>query len=201
MTIKIAHDFVCPWCWIALLQARRLQAEFGVSIEWLPYLLGDENREPTGDVPKQSPWPGRPTVPSRLDLIKLLDGVTIEDVARPLRMGTKRAHLAIEYAKRHGDADKLVECLYRAYWQAGLEIESPALLERLALPHVDDVRRMLDSIESAEFEDRIVSFDEPAYASGVFYVPTFFVGESRLAEQPYVVIRSAVERELAGVLT
>ena len=39
--------------------------------------------------------------------------------------------------------------------------------------------------------------DAPAYASGVYNVPTFFIGKERYAEQTYSVIRDAVERASA----
>ena len=37
-------------------------------------------------------------------------------------------------------------------------------------------------------------FDDDAYNSGIYNVPTYFVGDERLAEQPYVVLRDAVAK-------
>jgi hypothetical protein len=42
-----------------------------------------------------------------------------------------------------------------------------------------------------------VGFDDPAYASGVYNVPTFFIGEERYAEQPLTVLKKAVRGALA----
>jgi hypothetical protein len=53
---------------------------------------------------------------------------------------------------------------------------------------------MRTSIESEQFSERIIGFDAPAYASGVFNVPTFFIAGERYAEQPYLVIQHAVAK-------
>jgi len=42
VTLPIAHDFICPWCWVGLLQALKLKKEFGVALEWKGYELWPE---------------------------------------------------------------------------------------------------------------------------------------------------------------
>src|SRR5471030_116773 len=39
ITLPVANDFICPWCWVGLLQARQLQREFGVKFDWLGFEL------------------------------------------------------------------------------------------------------------------------------------------------------------------
>ena len=55
---------------------------------------------------------------------------------------------------------------------------------------------MLAAIDERRFAEKITPFDEPAYDSGVFYVPTYFIGGEVYAEQTYLAIESAVRREL-----
>ena len=73
LTIPVAHDFICPWCWVGLFQAKRLQSEFGAQIEWRGYeLFPDELAWP--DYPAAKPKPGnRPDTPSRFDLMLAAD--------------------------------------------------------------------------------------------------------------------------------
>ncbi|MCB8932176.1 MAG: dihydrofolate reductase family protein [Fimbriimonadaceae bacterium] len=191
--IPVAHDFNCPWCWIGLFHARRLQQEFGVAIDWRPYELYPDTR----------PWPEpiavppvsgtRPPTPGRLTLAYAAEGMAAPAVARPKRMRTHAAHEAVEYAKTEGVADALVERFYRGYWERGLDLAQPSVLANLAQGTVKDVGKMLDAVRDRSFAPNIVGFDDDAYASGVFHVPTFWIGERRLAEQPYVAIRSAME--------
>lgn len=192
ITIPVAHDFICPWCWVGLLQAKRLMAEEGVEIEWLGYELwpADLPRPlPTAPTP---PNPDRPETPSRLDFLLIADGVELPKAVKPARMLTHNAHEAAEYAKTKGKGFEMVEALYRAYWERGVNIDEPETLQILAKPLGLDGEGLADAIAKQAYKDRIVGFDDPAYASGVYNVPTFYIGGKRYAEQPYVVLQEAV---------
>jgi len=109
-------------------------------------------------------------------------------------MRTHAAHEAIEYAKNEGPevADALVERFYRGHWERGMDLNDPSVLANLAHGTVRDVGPMLDAVRDRRYADRILAFDEAAYASGVYHVPTFWVGDRSLAEQPYAAIRAAM---------
>jgi predicted DsbA family dithiol-disulfide isomerase len=108
-------------------------------------------------------------------------------------MRTFNAHEAVEYAKTEGVQDALIEALYRAYWEEGKEINKPEVLEELAKGIVADVPAMMYAVGAKQFKDKIVGFDDDAYAKGVFNVPTFFIGGERYAEQLYSTISNAVK--------
>ncbi|WP_038473142.1 dihydrofolate reductase family protein [Fimbriimonas ginsengisoli] len=198
VTIPVAHDFICPWCWVGLLQARRLEREFGVSFEWLSYELIPDALEWSTSTPASPPPANKAPTPSRFDLIKAADGVVMPAAERPKQMRTHNAHEAVEYAKTEGVADALVERLYRALWEDGETINDPVVLRRLAAGIVMDLDALDDAIRNRRFEDKIIGFDEDAYASGVYNVPTFFIGGEKYAEQPYVVLRQAVKNALGA---
>jgi riboflavin biosynthesis pyrimidine reductase/predicted DsbA family dithiol-disulfide isomerase len=193
LNIPIAHDFICPWCWVGLLQARRLQQDFHVSLEWRGYeLFPDELEWPdypaTPDVKTE-----RPATPSRFDFLLAAEGIVMPTVERPKKMRTHNAHEAVEYAKTEGVADQFIEVLYRAYWEQGQDINDPKVLKELAKHYIDDRDAMLAAIEEKRFKDAIIGFDDDAHSHGVWNVPTFFIGGQRLAEQPYRVLKHAVE--------
>ncbi|MFZ4507102.1 MAG: DsbA family oxidoreductase [Fimbriimonas sp.] len=196
LTIPVAHDFVCPWCWAALLQVRRLQAEFDVEFDWIGYELF-----PVGmDYPRPGPAPevpaNKPPVPNRFEFLQYADGFTMPSATRPRQMRTTNAHLAVEFAKRAGRQAEVIEAIYTAYWERGLEINDLHVLRTVLEPVVEDIDALIQSVESREFFDQIVPYDDPAYATGVYNVPTFFIGDQRLAEQPYVVLHRAVQAVL-----
>ena len=193
MLIPAAHDFICPWCWIGIHQAKRLKKDFGVQIEWLAYEL----------IPETMEWPERPPppvvetertkTPSRLELAYAAEGMEPPTVERPKRMRSHNAHEAAEFAKIESleTANAFIERLYDAFWAEGLEINNPSVLEDLASGIVDNIPEMMRAIEERRFQDKIIGFDEPAYRSGIYYVPTFTVSGQKFAEQPYAVIRKA----------
>ena len=196
LTIPIAHDFICPWCWVGLLQMRRLQEEFDVAPEWRGYELFPEGM----DYPAASPEPARPAnrpaTPSRFDLMLAAEGIAMPKGPHPRGMKTTNAHLACVAARDQGAEDAMVEALYRAYWERGETINDLGVIERVARGVVADAPAILRCVRQRCGMDEIVPYDDPAYATGVYNVPTFFVGRERLAEQPYAVLARAVERTL-----
>lgn len=194
MTIPVAHDFICPWCWAGYLQAKKLRAEYGVTFDWIGYELYPAALEwPAPQPPKPEP-PNKPKTPSRLDFLLLCDGIEMPKKLRPKQMRTHNAHLAVEFAKRNGlNVDVVIETLYVAYWERGEEINSPDVLKALLSPLGVDGEALDEAIEKDLGAENLVGFDDDAYANGVYNVPTFFIGGERYAEQPFVVLAKAVE--------
>ena len=196
LTIPVAHDFICPWCWVGLLQALRLKEEFGVSFEWRGFELFPDELEWGNATPAPPPPANKPPTPTRFEFILIADGIELPKSIRPHKMRTHNAHEAVEYAKTEGDENPFVEALYRAYWEQGLEINDPKVLKKLAKPYIKDRDAMMAAIEKRKFKDNIVGFDDPSYALGVYNVPTFYIGNERYAEQPYQILKKALEAAL-----
>lgn len=197
MVIPVAHDFICPWCWIALFQAQELKAEFGVEFEWLAYELYPKELEWPETRPKSPPvTTDRPQTPTKLELALAAQRIVRPKLEKPHHMRSHQAHTAVEYAKTEGAVDDFIETLYRAYWEEGKEIDNPEILRELAKPHIRDLDAMMLAIENDSFADRIVGFDDEAHSKGVYNVPTYFIGDTRYAEQPTTVLREAIRREL-----
>jgi riboflavin biosynthesis pyrimidine reductase/predicted DsbA family dithiol-disulfide isomerase len=192
LKISVAHDFICPWCWVGLFQAKRLQEEFDVEIDWVGYELWPATLEWPESTPSASKPANKPETPSRLDFMLEIEGISIPNVEKPKRMKTFNAHQAVEYAKTEGCQDALNEALYRAYWQFGKEINNPIVIREVAEGIIRDIPEMLLAINENRFDSNVVDFDDDAYASGVYNVPTFFIGDQRLAEQPYKNLRNAL---------
>lgn len=192
LKIPVAHDFICPWCWIALSQTERLRREFDVEFEWLGYELMPEGLDWPEHQEPRKPVPTKPPTPSRLDLALAAEGLEPLTVERPHRMRSRNALLAVEHAKTVGKADALVKALYEALYLRGMEINRLDVLAAIAEPILGGADALLESIRQNRHGENIVCFDDDAYAAGVFNVPTFFIGGERYAEQPYSVLRRAV---------
>lgn len=197
LVIPVAHDFNCPWCWIMVSQVRRLRSRFDVKFEFRSYeLFPDELAWPE---PGPAPVPSkRPKTPSRFDLAIAAEGIPYPRISRPKQMRTHNAHEALGYARTvHGDEWPLLELLYEAYWLRGENINDLAVILRIAAPLGFDETALAEAITQRKYAHQMVSFDDDAYASGVYNVPTYWIGGQLLAEQPYFVLEAAVAEQVA----
>jgi riboflavin biosynthesis pyrimidine reductase/predicted DsbA family dithiol-disulfide isomerase len=193
LVIPVAHDFICPWCWVGLFQAKKLQLEFGAKIDWRGYELFPKDMDWPDSPPSKDEAPAnKPATPTRFALLVAAEGMEYPTVPRPYKMRTYNAHQAVEYAKTEGVEDELIERLYRALWEQGREINDPKVIHELAVGLIENLDAMHEAIRNKSFANDVVDFDEPAFSKGVYNVPTFFIGSERLAEQPYVAIKKAV---------
>lgn len=197
MVVRVAHDFICPWCWIALFQIQELQDVFGIEVEWEGYELFPEGLDWPESKPKSpSASPDRPATPSRLDLAYAAQRMTPPTASLPYRMRSTYAHQAHEYAREVGMGKEMREKLYRSYWEQGREINSIEVLVELAEGVIPDLADYQSALVDRRFADRIVPFDDAAYAKGVYNLPTIFLGDQRFAEQPITVLRDALRHAL-----
>jgi riboflavin biosynthesis pyrimidine reductase/predicted DsbA family dithiol-disulfide isomerase len=197
LTIPVAHDFICQWCWIGFFQAKKLQLEFGVQIDWLGYELYPKEMVIEDSVRKAEPA-NRPPTLSRFALLMAAEGMTLPLVPKPPKVRTYNAHQAVEYAKTEGVQDAIVEAIYRAFWEDGRDINRIETLCELAEGIVSDISAMKEAMLNDQFGDRVVDFDDAAFEAGVYNVPTFFIGDHRLAEQPFAAIRKAMVELVGG---
>lgn len=198
LTVVVAHDYICPWCWVGYFQAVRLKNEFPqLSFDWRGYELLPEGRF---DIPEfKGPKPRDPSRPlSRFELHAQSEGVPYN----PFRtIGAVRSHNALEgaeFAKQFGEDafDKYNEGVYRAYWEGMKDISSLDVLSEAAAGAGLDPAEFAKAVSERKFEDKIVPFDDEAYADDITHVPTFQFRGERAAEAPYSTIRDLAQRFL-----
>ena len=198
LTVTIAHDYICPWCWVGFFQAKRLQNEFPqITLDWRGYELIPEERFPippfTGPKPRD---PARPL--SRFELFAQSEGVPFNPVRT---IGAVRSHNALEgaeFAKEHGVEafDRYNEGVYRAYWEKMQDISDKTLLRGIAREAGLDDEVFAAAVTERRYDAQIVPFDDEAYAEDITHVPTFKFRGERCAEAPYAVIRDLTLRYL-----
>jgi len=198
LTVEIAHDYLCPWCWIGLFHAKRLAVDFPqIAQRWIGYELLPES---LGPLPDFKPAPKDPSAPpSRLELLSALDNIPIP---QDRTIGIVRTHDALQGAEFFSvnapdKFDRYNEGVYRAFWERSEDISDIVVLTRLAAAAGADADLFSHSLLSKEFSDKVVPFDEPAYALGVTHVPTFRFRGEQCAEAPYATIKEMAERYLA----
>jgi predicted DsbA family dithiol-disulfide isomerase len=191
--LAVAHDYICPWCWVARRQAERLRIEFPtLEFIWEGFELLPEGME--YQPPPPDPDDARkPPIPSRFELLLFADGLTLPQRTRPF----SRSRLALEgaeFAAEAGKAEDYHEAVYHAYWEEDRDIADRAVLMEVAESVGLDAAAFMTALELRTYRDRIVEFDAPAHAAGIWNVPTWKFSEKWIAEQPYVVVRDYAER-------
>ena len=188
LTIDVISDVVCPWCYIG---RRRLGAaldQFGSAapgvralVSWHPFQLNP-------DLPREGidrgvylerkfgAGKGAGEIYARVRAAGESVGIdfAFEKITR--QPNTLDAHRLISWAQARGDAEEVVERLFRAYFVEGRLIGDRDVLAAIAgeagLP-ADQARSHLDSNEGAA---AIAEMDRRVRELGVTGVPFFIFG-------------------------
>ncbi len=191
--LTVAHDYICPWCYIGWHQSLRLKKEFpALTFAWRGFELLPEGL-PYTPKPPAPPEPRKPRTPSRLELLEAADGITVPARSAPLS-NSRLALEGAEFAAAQNKADEYHDAVYRAYWKEDRDISDRAVLTEIAKSIGLDIGAFTTALENRTFRDRIVEYDEPAHEAGVWNVPTWMFPEAWVAEQPYSVLRDLAAR-------
>lgn len=197
LKVTIAHDYLCPWCWVGFFQAQRLREEFPqIAQDWRSYELLPEE---LGPLPDYRPKPHAPGAPlSRFDLFAQAEGYPVPEGRS---IGLVRTHNALEgaeFVKEHAPDcfDRYNEAVYRAFWERSENISDLEVLGSIA--HNAGLPRaaFVEAVRTKAYYGKIVRFDDDAYADDITHLPTFKFRGERCAEAPYSTIRELAERYL-----
>lgn len=200
LVVRVAHDYLCPWCWVGFFQAQKLQAEFPqITLDWVGCELLPEE---LGDLPVYDPKPKDPdAAPTRFEMFAASEGVPLHERT----IGVVRTHAPLEGAEWVKDKfpakfDAYNEAVYRAFWERSDDISNLDILGNLVasigIDDKSDVSDFLSAVANKKYYDKIVRFDADAYADDVTHVPTFCFRGERCAEAPYDTIRDLTSRFL-----
>lgn len=141
ITIDIYSDVICPWCYVGKRRLERALTLIGDELEarvtWRPFQLN-----PTMPVEGKDRTDYMESKFGSFDTFKRLEehvvaageeeGIVFafEKIART--PNSFLAHRLIWYAHQHGLQNAMVECLFKGYFEEGVEIGSLAALVRVA---------------------------------------------------------------------
>lgn len=141
LTIEVVSDVVCPWCYIGKRRLEKALALLGgeaqVSVRYLPFQLNPEM--PQGGMPRaeyRKAKFGSLERSRQLDARLAAEGrgegieFAFERMART--PNTIAAHRLIDLAQRQGQGQKVVEELFRAYFEEGKDVGDPKVLDEIA---------------------------------------------------------------------
>ncbi|GHJ57125.1 DSBA oxidoreductase [Nonomuraea sp. TT08I-71] len=179
MEIEIYADVVCPWCWIGKRRLEQALAGYDgeVTVRFRPFQL-----DPT---PVTEPKPLIEALGAKFGGRDKAEGMAahVTQVAkgagidmrfdRAVAANTFEAHRLVRFATERGRAAELVERLYRAHFQDGIDVGSTDALAKLAAEVGLDEAEARDYLESNLGRREVAADLAAAHQLGVSSVPTF----------------------------
>jgi predicted DsbA family dithiol-disulfide isomerase len=208
LTIDVISDVVCPWCYIG---KRRLESALGELVarepavrpfvSWHPFQLNPELPREGIDrrtyVEDKFGGPERAReVYERVREVGALVGIPFAFGAIARQPNTRDAHRLISWAQAQGDADALVERLFRAYFLDGRFVGDREVLAAIAGEAGLDAEAARAYLASEQGEDAIVAMDRRVRELGVGGVP-FLIFDGRVAvsgaQEPAILLDAIAE--------
>ncbi|MFF4891652.1 DsbA family protein [Micromonospora chersina] len=179
MEIEIYADVVCPWCWIGKRRLEQALAGYDgeVTVRFRPFQL-----DPT---PVTEPKPLIEALGAKFGGRDKAEGMAahVTQVAkgagidmrfdRAVAANTFEAHRLVRFATERGRAAELVERLYRAHFQDGIDVGSTDALVKLAGEVGLDEAEAREYLESNLGRREVAADLSAAHQLGVSSVPTF----------------------------
>ncbi|SCL65356.1 DsbA family oxidoreductase [Micromonospora chersina] len=179
MEIEIYADVVCPWCWIGKRRLEQALAGYDgeATVRFRPFQL-----DPT---PVTEPKPLIEALGAKFGGRDKAEGMAahVTQVAkgagidmrfdRAVAANTFEAHRLVRFATERGRAAELVERLYRAHFQDGIDVGSTDALAKLAGEVGLDEAEARDYLESNLGRREVAADLSAAHQLGVSSVPTF----------------------------
>jgi predicted DsbA family dithiol-disulfide isomerase len=179
--IAVFSDVICPWCFVGKRRLERALREFGAGAEitWLPFEL---NPDMPAEGMTRADYRARKFGPDRsreLDAnmteLGREEGIAFafDRIART--PNTRKAHALIAHASRLGQADAVVEALFRAYFEEALDIGDPGVLADIAVRQGLEREAAMAALSDPELHDEVVTREGEAARLGASGVPFFVV--------------------------
>jgi predicted DsbA family dithiol-disulfide isomerase len=192
LAIDVVSDVVCPWCYIgkrkleqALSGLRSREPEIAIAVRWHPFQLNPDL--PAAGMPRaaylEAKFGGKARateIYARVRAVGAQVGIAFDFERIAQQPNTLDAHRLIAWAQQRGDADALVEALFRRYFIEGSFIgdrgELAAVAAACDLPEAE-ARALL---ASDALRTEVEAESREAQEVGITGVP-FFIFNGRTA--------------------
>jgi predicted DsbA family dithiol-disulfide isomerase len=200
MQIDVVSDTVCPWCFIGkrrLERALAMRPDVTYDIRWRAYRL--DPTIPDGGVDRKQYMQAKfGSDPNRHAMQKALQqageseniAFAFDRIARS--PNTLDSHRLIRWSASAGLQNQMVERLFEAYFEDGLDIGDRDVLVEIANEIGMDSATVSDLLEQGADREIIENEDALAHRMGISGVPTFIFNNKYLisgAHDPENIVR------------
>jgi predicted DsbA family dithiol-disulfide isomerase len=144
LAVDVVSDVVCPWCYIgkrklerALAEVRAREPGVGITVRWHPFELNPDL--PVEGIARadyiEAKFGGgqrASEIYARVQAVGLTVGIAFDFERITRQPNTRAAHRLIAWAQQAGDAEPLVELLFRAYFIEGRRLTDAGELAAIA---------------------------------------------------------------------
>jgi predicted DsbA family dithiol-disulfide isomerase len=182
--VSIANysDIICPWCYLGkrrLEEGLRLAGIADASIAWLPYELNpampEEGMDRTAYLDGKFGPGKRAEIEQRLSEAAREDGLAFNWHAVRRTPNTRKAHVLIALAARHGAADLAKGALMAAYFEQGRDIGAFEVLADIGAGVGLSSAELKAAFADPALNGEISHLEAQAATMGVQGVPFFIV--------------------------
>jgi predicted DsbA family dithiol-disulfide isomerase len=202
VTLDLYADIACPWCYLGEVRLARALAEhpeLEVRVRWQPFQL--QPQLPLEGAPwrdfaerKFGGWERALAAFAELERAAQGDGLAFDFTGIARANNTADAHRLVLFAEERGAGLRLARDLFRAYFEAGQDLNDRAALLELA-EGVGLARSVVDAFLAGNGHRETVAVSQRRAADlGVTGVP-FYVFSERYAlsgAQPVAVLRGVL---------
>lgn len=170
--ITLYFDYKSPFAYLAKNEAYKLEDEYNVRIEWLPYVL--DIPEALGDVQTRTQQQWRKIRYLYMDARRWANkrGVTIKGPQKIF--DSSIAAVGMLYAQQHGVFKAYHDRMYERFWTRAIDIEDPHAVASLLKEVGADAEGFLAYLDG-EGKAKLAAVQQQADADEVFGVPLFIV--------------------------
>lgn len=208
LIIDVVADVVCPWCylgWRRLKSAVALRPDVEAKLIWRPYQL--DPTLPEEGVDRKAYMANKFKDPDKLKAVQAAlveggaeEGIAFNFEAIEISPNTNAAHRLIRWALTAGVQDEVVEALFKAYFEQGLDIGDPMVLADLAEAAGMERLVVLQLLSEGADKEAVAREHAMAVQGGVTGVPfAIFAGKVAVvgAETPERIVQ-AIDQALAS---
>ena len=187
MAVKLAiySDVVCPWCLVGKRRLERALDEVGLrqdaEIAWLPFELNPdmpaEGRARADYRAAKFGAARSAALDAEMTARGHEDGIAFAFDRQTRTPNTRRAHMLIAHASAIGQADPVVEALFRAYFEQARDIGDPATLLDIAVAAGLDRGDAEEAIGDDHLRHEVEQLEARGYELGITGVPFFIVDQ------------------------
>ncbi len=178
--IDIFSDTICPWCYLGKRRfelALAARPQYGPRVVWRPFELNPEL--PWDGVARTDPRAkaggSARLADSQAALVRQGEAVGLQfrfDLIKRLP-NTRRSHLLIAHAARHGLQSEVTERVMQAYFEEGCDIADVEELVRLGVEAGLSEHETRSAVILRAGQDGVVAAERHAAVLGITGVPTF----------------------------
>ena len=173
-TLEFYFDFGSPTTYLAHKRLQQLSAQYDLSVDYIPVLLGGIFKATGNTTPAALPAKGMYMMGADLPRFARRYGVPLKpNPFFPINtLNLMRAAIA---AQRLGCFDSYVDAVFDAVWVAGLNMGEADVVGQVLAENGLDAEALLPLSQDPEVKAQLISNTEAAVERGAFGAPTMFM--------------------------